>query len=119
MTIRIESPEGHDASMEFLLFEDQVYQHRSARWPARIPLMLPVLRAESPFNHERTIKPFVARDGDRIIARCLALIDRGYNRHWSERLGHVCWFEAMPDTRDAVKSMMDAACEWLRAMGAR
>jgi hypothetical protein len=118
MAIRIESPEGEDALTEFLLFQDQVYQYRSARWSAEPPFLLPVLRGESPFSRERTIKPFIAREGEGIVARCLALVDHQYNRHWNERLGHVCWFEAVPDTRDAVRSLMNAACEWLRIQGA-
>ena len=41
-----------------------------------------------------------------------------YNRHWNERLGQVIWFEAMPGTRDAVRLLMDAACDWLKGQGA-
>jgi GNAT superfamily N-acetyltransferase len=115
---RIESPSGVDALTEFVQFFDQVYQYRSARWPATLPLQLPVLSGESVFAKPRVIKPFVAREGGAIVARVAALIDCLYQDQWKEKLGHLVMFEAMPGTRDAVKQMMDAACEWLRTQGA-
>jgi hypothetical protein len=48
----------------------------------------------------------------------VAAIDERYQRHWNERLGHVLLFEALPGTHDAVRLLMDAACEWLREQGA-
>jgi GNAT superfamily N-acetyltransferase len=118
MAITIETPEGKDACTEFVLFHDDVYQYRTARWTALLPFQLPVLTGESPFARDRTLRPFLARDGGRIVARVLALIDQRYQRHWNERLGHVVMFEALPDTRAAVRLLMDAACEWLEAEGA-
>jgi GNAT superfamily N-acetyltransferase len=46
------------------------------------------------------------------------VLDDRYNRHWKERLGHIVWFEALPDTRDQVKALLDTACEWLQERGA-
>jgi GNAT superfamily N-acetyltransferase len=66
----------------------------------------------------RRVRPFVARDRGEIVARALAVIDTRYQRHWNERLGHVVKFEALPGTRDAVRALMDAACDWLRSEGA-
>lgn len=76
------------------------------------------MSGKSPFNEDRTIRPFLVRDGGRILARILAVIDMRYNRHWNEHLGHLCWFEALPDTREAVKLLIDEACEWLKTQGA-
>jgi GNAT superfamily N-acetyltransferase len=73
---------------------------------------------ESPFNEGRTVRPFLVRDGGRILARVLAVMDARYNHHWNERLGHLCWFEALPDTREAVKHLIDEACQWLKTQGA-
>ncbi len=39
------------------------------------------------------------------------------NRHWNERLGHIIMFEAMPNSREAVKLLMDTACDWLKSKG--
>jgi GNAT superfamily N-acetyltransferase len=118
MAIRIETPAGTDALTEFLVFHDEVYGYRTARWTAHVPFQLPILTGDSPFARDRVLRPFAARDGGRIVARVLAAIDRRYQRHWNERLGHLLMFEALPDTRDAVRLLMDAACEWLDAQDA-
>ena len=117
MAVKIETPQGRDALTEFLLFHDEVYDYRDAAWTAFVPLQLPILMGESPFSHDRKIRPFLARDRGRIVARAVAVVDAGYNRHWNERLGHILWFEALPDTRVATRLLMDAACEWLEQQG--
>jgi hypothetical protein len=76
------------------------------------------MSGESPFNEDRTVRPFLVRDGSRILARVLAVMDARYNRHWNERLGHLCWFEALRDARGAVKLLIDEACMWLKSQGA-
>jgi len=116
--VTIEIPQGTDALTEFVLFQDAVYADRSARWPALPALQVPLLAGQSPFTEGRALHPLLARDGDRILARALAVLDGRYNRHWSERLGHLLMFEAQPGTRDATRLLVDAACEWLRERGA-
>lgn len=115
MAVRIETPEGRDALTELVLFHDEVYRDRGVRWTATVPFQLPLLTGESPFCEDRRLRPFVARDGGRIVARAVAAIDHRYQRHWNERLGHILMFEALPDTREATRLVMDAACEWLAA----
>ena len=58
MSITIETPKGEDALTEFVLFHDEVYRERPVRWMAPVPLELPVLKGESPFNAGRRIRPF-------------------------------------------------------------
>ena len=118
MAIAIESPEGTQAVTEFVLFQDDVYADRPVRWPALPALQVPLLAGMTPFTEGRTIRPFVARDGDRLLARALAVLDGRYNRHWNERLGHLLMFEARPGTRQATRLLVDTACEWLRERGA-
>ena len=118
LPVKIESPSGEEALSEFVLFQHRVYEYRSARWAAMVPVQLPILMGEGPFASGREIRPFVARvDGD-IVARAVAVIDGRYQRHWNEPLGHIVMFEALPGTRDAVKPMMDGAAAWLKARGA-
>jgi len=113
MSTKIEVPEGDDALKQFLLFHDLVYEYRSARWPAVLPLQMPILTGEGAFADGRRVRPFLARTNGEIVARVTAIIDNHYIHHWKENLGHLVMFEAMPDTRDAVKALMDAACGWL------
>ncbi len=118
MAIRIDTPHGKDGLGEFVLFSDRVHAQRAARWPAFASFELAVLGGESPYGPGRHIQPLVARVGGDIAARCLAVLDERYCRHWSERLGHVVMFEALPEPREATHRLLDAACEWLARHGA-
>jgi hypothetical protein len=117
MDIKIEIPHGVNALTEFVQFYNQVYAYRDARWPAAVEFEVPVLTGESPFAQGRKLRPFLARAGSRVLARAVAMVDDRYNQHWQERLGHIIMFEALPDTREATKLLLDAACEWLKAQG--
>jgi hypothetical protein len=116
--MKTEFPKGKDALSEFILFQDRVYENRSIRWPADLPHELALLTGESATCEDRTFCPILVREGADIVARAVAVLDTRYNRHWNERLGHVIRFEAMPGTREAVRTLMDAACEWLKDQGA-
>ena len=118
MAIQIETPRGIDALSEFVTFHDTVYETRPVRWTSFLPLELPILTGESPFLRGRRARPFWARDNGRVVARVLAMIDERYQRHWNERLGHTILFEALPDTREAVRRLMNEACDWLAGEGA-
>ena len=115
--MRVEVPDGTAAIDEFVRFHDHVYAGHRAFWPAFLALEAPFVGGTGPVAADRRVRPFVARDGGEIVARVLAVADARYQRHWNERLGHVVKFEALPGTRDAVRALMDAACEWLATQG--
>ncbi len=117
MAVSIDTPTGTDALSEFVRFYDEVYAARAIRWPALVPFQLSVLRNQSPFAQGRSMRPFVARAGGAVVARALAVVDHRYIAHWNEPLGHINMFEALPDTRDAVRLLLDHACEWLAEHG--
>jgi hypothetical protein len=117
-TVTIETPQGADALSRFIEFHQQVYASYPAYWRASAQLEMAVLRGTSAFNEDRAVHPFWARVGDTIVARVLAVMDARYNRHWQQRLGHLCWFEALPGTHAAVGHLIDEACEWLKEQGA-
>src|ERR1700691_2301215 len=83
-----------------------------------VGVQLPILMGEGPFAAGREIRPFTARVDGNVVARAVAIIDSHYQRHWNESLGHIVMFEAMPNSRDAVILMMDAASEWMKSNGA-
>ncbi len=116
--MRVEVPERTAAIEEFVRFHDRVHAGRGAFWPAFLALETPFVAGTGPVAADRLVRPFVARAGGEIVARVLAVIDTRYQRHWHERLGHAVKFEALPGTRDAVRALMDAACDWLAAQGA-
>lgn len=116
--LHIETPHDRTALGEFTRFYDQVYAAYEVRWRGSARLEIAVAMGESPFNQDRVLRPLVVRrDGD-IVARVLAVMDSRYNRHWHEQLGHLCWFEALPNTCEAVRLLLDEACGWLKTQGA-
>ncbi len=64
-----------------------------------------------------TVQPFWVESGGRILATVTAVVDELYNRHWNERMGHLLFFEALPESDTAVTVLFGEACEWLRAQG--
>jgi len=116
--LAIENPKDTEALTEFVRFRDQVYANRDVRWPASVRFELQVLSGQSPFAEGRVFHPLLVRDGGQVATRVLAVIDSRYQKHWQERLGHLWWFEALPNSRAAVKLLMDEACAWLQRQGA-
>lgn len=116
-SMRIEVPQSKEALQSFVQLYEQVAAAKSAYWKPSVRFELSVLCGETPFNEERTVRPFMAWEGGKVVARVLAVMDARYNHHWRERLGHLCWFEALPGTRQAVKLLMNEACDWLRSQG--
>jgi len=118
MSLSIESASDGAALDDFLALHDRVYAHRSARWPADVLLQRAVLTGRTPFATGRRFQPLVARRGGVVVARAAAVLDERYAGRFGERLGHVVLFEALPDAGDAVRPVLDAACEWLAHAGA-
>jgi GNAT superfamily N-acetyltransferase len=119
MALTIETPGDVEELTEFLTFFDEVNAPRAARWPAFVPFQLPVLTGESPFAEGRRIRPLLARQNGRIVARVMALVDERYQTHWQEPIGHLNLFEALPDAQAASQALLRVAGEWLASEGAR
>ncbi len=118
MAFRIEQPSGDDELTTFLTFADRINEgHLEAYWPVIVPMNLPFLRGEGAMAHGKKVLPLVAKDGDDIVARVLAVVDQSYIDHWDEPLGFTSMFEARPDTIDAVRALMNDACAFLRENG--
>ncbi len=67
------------------------------------------------FEHGES-QQFLAMQGDRIVGRCNAMIDKNYNSHWKEKLGFFGNFECIQD--DSVAKALFAAAEgWVRSKG--
>jgi hypothetical protein len=62
-----------------------------------------------------SVQPFWIESGGDVRATLTAVVDDLYNRHWSERTGHLVYFEALPDGEEAAGRLFDAATDWLRA----
>jgi len=119
MAVEIEVPESRAELDALVAFHDTVHASRRARWAPEPRIELPLFTGESPFAADRQIRPFVARENGRIVARAVAVVDERYNRHWSTAIGHVILFEALPGARQASRVLLDGACEWLARAGMR
>jgi hypothetical protein len=115
--VRIDEVSGNDDLLEFCLFADRVNAGRSAYWPAIPDLQLPLLKGDGPAAIGRQTLPLVARIRGSAVARAVAVVDQRYIDHWGEPLGHIVMFEALPDTTEAVRALVNEACSWLRGHG--
>jgi hypothetical protein len=118
MTVQIEYPRETRALREFLRFFDRVYERRPARWPAFVSFDLSVLSSGSPYLPGRSARPMMARQNGEIVARAMAVLDRRYNEHWGETLGHIALFEALPRAHEATRRLIETASTWLAERGA-
>lgn len=118
MSSRVVVAHGEDEVDAFLQFHDRVYANTSAYWPAFAPLEKSYILGIGPMAEGRTCRAFLAYDKDVLVARVLAVVDSRYVSQWRERLGHVEKFEALPNASEAVRHLMNAACDWLQQQGA-
>lgn len=118
MPVGIFTPEGREPLAELILFHETVYSLcRSAYWPSNAWVQMAILNRDIPYRDGLRVRPFLARDGETILARAVAVIDQGYIDHWKERLGHIIMFEALPNSQEATVQLMNAVCDWLREQG--
>lgn len=103
----------------FVDFANDVYRDYPYWVPADKHHVIKTLSGTAGFGPTHEIQAFIVEDGNRILARVAALRDDDYDLHWNEKLGHLVFFEALPDQFEAVDAVMNAACEWLRERGCR
>ena len=118
LTVEVVQPDDRAALTDFVRLRRAVYRRTGLRLPDSVPETAAFFHHQSPFADGREFHLLVARERKRVVARGVALLDGRYIRHWSEPLGHLFMFEAMPDARGAACALIDAACDWLRERGA-
>ena len=96
-------------------FGQEVYRHNPHWVPPDSHHLTTLLAGQGAFDSE--IQPFWVEEGNRVLATVAAIRDETYNRHWNEQMGHLLFFEALPDQDKAVEALMRAACDWLRTRG--
>ena len=98
-------------------FANDVYRDNPYWVPLDKHHLMNVLAGEAGFGPGSRAQAFWVEEGDKILARVTALHDDAYDRHWQEQMGHLLFFEALPDQDFAVDSLFNAACQWLQAEG--
>ena len=100
-------------------FAEDVYRDNPYWVPPDKHHLVRVLAGEAGFGPGSHVQSFWVEEGDKIVATVTALNDEAYDRHWQERMGHLLFFEALPDQNLAVNSLINGACEWLQAKGCK
>jgi GNAT superfamily N-acetyltransferase len=75
------------------------------------------LSRKSAFFSETEHRLFVASKGSRDVSRCVALINRRYQKAKNEAVGFWGYFAAAPDNRPQVQAMLEQAEAWLEKRG--
>ncbi len=114
---RVERITTRDALEEFARLPYQVYAGRAAWWPPDVQNEIDFLMRRSPATAYLDIAGFCARRGGQMVARVSAVVNRRYNEHWNEQLGHLIHFEALEDENEATVAMLKEAIAWLRGRG--
>ena len=73
-------------------------------------------RAKNPFFAHAGIECFLARHGERVVGRIVAIDNRAHNEFHGDRVGFFGFFECEDDPA-AAKALFDAAAAWLAARG--
>ena len=98
----------------FVDFAKDVYRDNPYWVPTDKHHLIRTLSENAGFGPQSEIQAFAVEEGDRILGTVAALKDEAYWLHWDERLGHLLFFEALPDQDEAVEALVHEACEWLR-----
>lgn len=115
--MHVRSLSNHEEFERYVDFAYQVYRDSQYWVPTDKQHLTHALAGEAGFGPGSKIQPFWVEAGDKILATVTALNDEAYDRHWNERMGHLLFFEALPDQDLAVHSLINSACEWLQAQG--
>lgn len=98
-------------------FTQEVYRENPHWVPPDAHHLTKLLAGQAGFGSELKIQPFWVEDGGRVLATVTAVTSPVYDRHWNEKMGHLFFFEALPDQNEPVESLLRAACEWLKTRG--
>ncbi len=75
-----------------------------------------LLTREHPYHRDADVTHFVARDGDRLVGRVSAAVNRRFNQFYGAQTGFFGFFEVAPEP-EAARALLDAAAAWIRDRG--
>jgi ribosomal protein S18 acetylase RimI-like enzyme len=113
--VRTRSLTSLEELQRYVEFGQDVYRDIPQWVPPDSEHLVALLSGNGGFGSESQIQAFWVEEDERILATVTAVTDDRYNRRWHERLGHLLFFEALPDQNEAVESLMRAATDWFRA----
>jgi ribosomal protein S18 acetylase RimI-like enzyme len=115
--VHIRSVSTPEELQRYVDFGHEVYRHNSHWIPPDSHHLTQLLGGQGGFGPELQVQPFWAEEGNNLVATVAAVRSDVYDRHWRERMGHLLFFEALPNQDVAVEALMRLACDWLRTRG--
>lgn len=97
----------------FIRFPWAVYEGNPNWVPPLISEMKFILGEENPFFHHAEAACFLATNGNTVVGRIAAIIDRNHINIHNEQAGFFGFYEALPDPAIAC-ALLDTAAAWLR-----
>lgn len=113
--MEVRSLSSQEELQRYVNFGKEVYRNTSQWVPPDSHHLVELLSGQGGFGPESHIQPFWVEDANSVLATITAVVNDTYNSRWKERLGHLVFFEALPDQNEAVEMLMRAANGWLRA----
>ncbi len=101
----------------FLQFERDLYRD-DPNWVPPIWMERKKLLnfSHHPFYDDARCQAFLARRGDQVVGRILAIVNHAHNRRYNEKRGFFGFFESIDDF-DVSKALFDSAAKWWSDQG--
>lgn len=77
------------------------------------------ITGKSAYFENCKIQNYIANDGEKDVARCMALINPKYQKAKNEKVGFIGYFAAIPNAQQHVKIIFEHAENWLRENGVK
>lgn len=113
--MRVSSLSSKEDLQRYVDFGQEVYRDIPQWVPPDAHHLISLLEGEGGFGPDTKIQPLLVEADDHILATVTAVTNESYNERWNERLGHLVFFEALPDQNEAVQTLLRAAEDWFRA----
>ena len=113
--MKIRSLTSPEELQRYVEFGQEVYRDKSPWVPPDSHHLVELLSGKGGFEPDSQVQAFLVETDDRVLATATAVTSDAYNRRWDERLGHLLFFEALPDQHEAVEMLMTAANDWFQA----
>ena len=110
--MKVKSVVSKEDLERYVNFGEEVYRDIPQWVPPDSHHMVSLLSGEGGFSADTQIQPFLIEDNDRVLATITAVTSDIYTRRWNERMGHLLFFEALPDQNQAVQTLMRTAIDW-------
>ena len=112
--MHVRSLSSTEELQRYVNFGQEVYRDISQWVPPDSHHLVELLSGAGGFGSDTHVQPFLIENGDKVLATITAVTNDTCDQRWNERLGHLLFFEALPNQNQAVEALMQAANDWFR-----